>query len=76
MRIWVNSRWTGARSERDSSTSSGGVAIRPVVVETTSGKKAIRQVMTMRGASSAPSTTMMIGAIATTGVDCTTTSNG
>ena len=72
----MNSRETGARRLRDSSISSGGVAISPVVVDTTSGKKVIRQVMTMRGASPEPSTTMMIGATATTGVDWTTTRIG
>ena len=70
------SRQTGARRLRDSSISSGGVAIRPVVVETTSGKKVIRQVITTRGRSPEPSPTMMIGAIATTGVDWTTTRIG
>ena len=56
--------------------SSGGVAASPVAVDTTIGKKVMRQVITIRGASPAPSTTMMIGAMATTGVDWMTTRSG
>ena len=70
------SRVRPARKERDSSISSGGVASRPVVVDTTIGKNVIRKVMTTRGRSDAPSVTTMIGATATIGVDCTITRIG
>ncbi len=70
------SRAFDAPSERDSSTSSSGVARRPVTQDTTMGKKAIRKVMNTRGRSPAPITTTMIGATATMGVDCTITNSG
>ena len=63
------SRVRPARSDRESSISSSGVAIRPVTVETTIGKNVIRKVMTTRGKSDAPSVTTMMGATATIGVD-------
>ena len=46
------------------------------MVETTIGKKVIRNVITTRGVSPAPRTTIIIGATATTGVDWITTSSG
>lgn len=63
-------------NERDSSINSGGVASIPVVADTTSGKKVIRQVMVRRGASPVPKITINSGAIATTGVDWITTNIG
>jgi hypothetical protein len=68
-------RASGA-SERDNSISSSGVAISPVTVETTMGKNAIKNVITTRGRSDAPSVTTMIGATATIGVDWTMTRMG
>ena len=63
------SRVRSARSDRDSSINSSGVASRPVVVVTTMGKKVIRKVITTRGRSDAPIVTTMIGAMATMGVE-------
>ena len=59
-----------------SSINSGGTDIRPVALEITSGKKATRTVMTMRGSSLEPSTTTRIGANATLGMDWVQTRKG
>src|SRR3546814_6891630 len=50
-----------ALQARPSSISSGGTASRPAAQDSTSGKNAIRKVMTMRGSSLAPSSTTRIG---------------
>lgn len=70
------SRALPAFKDRDSSISSSGVASIPVTVDTTIGKNVIMKVMTTRGRSWAPNVVTMIGATATTGVDCTMTRIG
>src|ERR1700692_3434216 len=75
-RICRNCREMGACNDRDSRMSSSGVALRPLVVETTSGKNVIMQVITTRGSVSAPNVTTIIGAIATIGVDWMMTMSG
>ncbi len=69
--------WTkDMRIARDRSTASRGVASSPVTVETSSGKNAIRKVTVVRDTCPVPSATTRMGAMATTGVDCVTSSSG
>src|SRR6478736_2440826 len=65
-----------ALQARPSSISSGGTDTSPEAIESTSGKKATRNVTTTRGSSLVPRTTTRIGARATLGIAWVSTSSG
>ncbi len=65
-----------ARYERLRSSSSGGVAARPVAVSTTTGKKATRKATITLGISPWPSISSSTGAMAIFGTDCASTISG
>ena len=71
-----NSRQRLARQARPSSINSGGTDVIPAAIDKTSGKNATKNVTTTRGSSLLPKITTRIGASATFGIDCVSTSSG